>query len=318
MEHERIPFHSFACQLFFVHSGCYYAILFFSPEHSSPYQKRKTGMDILTIIATLLILIILIVLIALSIRIVRQWERIVVLFLGKFAGIRGPGLVIIIPFLNTIPYIIDIRVITTSFNAEQTLTKDTVPVNVDAVLFWQVLDVTKAALEVQNYKDSVLLAAQTALRDVIGKTMLADMLAGREIIDSELQKIIQHRIDGWGINVLSVEIRDVVIPVDLQNAMSMQAQAERERQARVILGDSERQIARSFEDAAKTYAGNPTALHLRGMNMLYEGLKTNNSVLILVPSSILNTMGLGDTTGVIALAQNLKRQTEESKDKTID
>jgi len=275
-------------------------------------------MDILTIIATLLILIILIVLIALSIRIVRQWERIVVLFLGKFAGIRGPGLVIIIPFLNTIPYIIDIRVITTSFNAEQTLTKDTVPVNVDAVLFWQVLDVTKAALEVQNYKDSVLLAAQTALRDVIGKTMLADMLAGREIIDSELQKIIQHRIDGWGINVLSVEIRDVVIPVDLQNAMSMQAQAERERQARVILGDSERQIARSFEDAAKTYAGNPTALHLRGMNMLYEGLKTNNSVLILVPSSILNTMGLGDTTGVIALAQNLKRQTEESKDKTID
>ncbi|MGA2913800.1 MAG: slipin family protein [Methanoregula sp.] len=275
-------------------------------------------MDILTIIATLLILIILIVLIALSIRIVRQWERIVVLFLGKFVGTRGPGLVIIIPFLNTIPYIIDIRVITTSFNAEQTLTKDTVPVNVDAVLFWQVLDVTKAALEVQNYKDSVLLAAQTALRDVIGKTMLADMLAGREIIDSELQKIIQHRIDGWGINVLSVEIRDVVIPVDLQNAMSMQAQAERERQARVILGDSERQIARSFEDAAKTYAGNPTALHLRGMNMLYEGLKTNNSVLILVPSSILNTMGLGDTTGVIALAQNLKRQTEESKDKTID
>ena len=275
-------------------------------------------MDILTIIATLLILIILIVLIALSIRIVRQWERIVVLFLGKFAGIRGPGLVIIIPFLNTIPYIIDIRVITTSFNAEQTLTKDTVPVNVDAVLFWQVLDVTKAALEVQNYKDSVLLAAQTALRDVIGKTMLADMLAGREIIDSELQKIIQHRIDGWGINVLSVEIRDVVIPVDLQNAMSMQAQAERERQARVILGDSERQIARSFEDAAKTYSGNPTALHLRGMNMLYEGLKTNNSVLILVPSSILNTMGLGDTTGVIALAQNLKRQKEESKDKTIE
>jgi regulator of protease activity HflC (stomatin/prohibitin superfamily) len=275
-------------------------------------------MDILTIIAILLILVILIVLIALSIRIVRQWERVVVLFLGKFVGIRGPGLVLIIPFLNTIPYIIDTRVITTSFNAEQTLTKDTVPVNVDAVLFWQVLDVTKAALEVQNYKDSVLLAAQTALRDVIGKTMLADMLAGREIIDSELQKIIQNRIDGWGISVLSVEIRDVVIPVDLQNAMSMQAQAERERQARVILGDSERQIARSFEDAAKTYAGNPTALHLRGMNMLYEGLKTNNSVLILVPSSVLNTMGLGDTTGIIALAQNLKKQKEESKDKPTE
>ena len=270
-------------------------------------------MDFLTIIAIIIILIILIALIALSIRIVKQWERVVVLYLGKFVGIRGPGLVIIIPLLNTIPYIIDTRVLTTSFNAEQTLTKDTVPVNVDAVLFWQVFDVQKAALEVQEYKVSVLLAAQTALRDVIGKTMLADMLAGREIIDSELQKTIQRRIDGWGTNVLSVEIRDVEIPANLQNAMSMQAQAERERQARVILGDSERQIAKSFEDASKTYAGNPTALHLRGMNMLYEGLKTNNSVLILVPSSVLNTMGLGDTTGVIALAQNLKKQKEESQ-----
>jgi regulator of protease activity HflC (stomatin/prohibitin superfamily) len=270
-------------------------------------------MDLLTAIILVLVLIILVVLIALSVRIVKQWERVVVLYLGKFVGIRGPGLVVIIPFLNTIPYVIDTRVITTSFNAEQTLTKDTVPVNVDAVLFWQVFDVQKAALEVQMYKDSVLLSAQTALRDVIGKTMLADMLAGREIIDNELQKTIQRRIDGWGINVLSVEIRDVEIPVNLQNAMSMQAQAERERQARVILGDSERQIAKSFEDAAKTYAGNPTALHLRGMNMLYEGLKTNNSVLILVPSSVLSTMGLGDTTGIIALAQNLKKEKEENK-----
>jgi regulator of protease activity HflC (stomatin/prohibitin superfamily) len=272
-------------------------------------------MDFLTVVALFVILIVVVVLIALSIRIVKQWERVVVLYLGKFVGIRGPGLVVIIPFLNTIPYIIDTRVITTSFNAEQTLTKDTVPVDVDAVLFWQVFDVQKAALEVQAYKDSVLLAAQTALRDVIGKTMLADMLAGREMIDTELQKTIQRRIDGWGINVLSVEIRDVEIPVNLQNAMSMQAQAERERQARVILGDSERQIAKSFEDAARTYAGNPTALHLRGMNMLYEGLKTNNSVLILVPSSVLNTMGLGDTTGVIALAQNLKKQKEEMEKK---
>jgi regulator of protease activity HflC (stomatin/prohibitin superfamily) len=270
-------------------------------------------MDFLTIFAIVLILMVIIMLLALSIRIVKQWERVVVLFLGRFVGIRGPGLVIIIPLLNTIPYIIDTRVITTSFNAEQTLTKDTVPVDVDAVLFWQVFDVQKAALEVQAYQESVLLAAQTALRDVIGKTMLADMLAGREIIDNELQKTIQRRIDGWGINVLSVEIRDVEIPVNLQNAMSMQAQAERERQARVILGDSERQIAKSFEDASKTYADNPTALHLRGMNMLYEGLKTNNSVLILVPSSVLNTMGLGDTTGIIALAENLKQQKEQSK-----
>ncbi len=270
-------------------------------------------MDPQTIVALIISLIILLVLLAMSIKIVNQWERVVVLYLGRFVEIRGPGLVIIIPFLNTIPFIIDTRVITTSFNAEETLTKDTVPVNVDAVLFWQVFDTQKAALEVQNYKDSVLLAAQTALRDVIGKTMLADMLAGREMIDAELQKTIQRRIDGWGINVLSVEIRDVVIPVNLQNAMSMQAQAERERQARVILGDSERQIAKSFEDAAKTYAGNPTALHLRGMNMLYEGLKTNNSVLILVPSSVLNTMGLGDTSGIIALAQNMKKAKEESK-----
>jgi regulator of protease activity HflC (stomatin/prohibitin superfamily) len=268
-------------------------------------------MDSITIGILLAILLIVLVLLALSIRIVKQWERIVVLFLGKFVGIRGPGLIILIPVLNTVPYIIDLRVITTSFNAEQTLTKDTVPVNVDAVLFWQVFDVEKAALQVRNYQESVLLASQTALRDVIGKTVLADMLAGRETIDHELQKTIQSRIDGWGINVLSVEIRDVVIPLELQNAMSMQAQAERERQARVILGDSERQIAKSFEDAAKTYEGNPTALHLRGMNMLYEGLKTNNSVLILVPSSVLNTMGLGDTTGLVALSQTLRAEREK-------
>jgi len=269
-------------------------------------------MDIFGILLTLVILVIIVVIIAKSIRIVNQWERIIVLFLGKFTGVRGPGLVILIPFLNTVPYIIDLRVITTSFNAEQTLTKDTVPVNVDAVLFWQVFDVQKAALQVKEYNQSVLLAAQTALRDVIGKTVLADMLAGREIIDHELQKTIQSRIEGWGITILSVEIRDVVIPIQLQDAMSMQAQAERERQARVILGDSERQIAKSFEEAAATYRDNPTALHLRGMNMLYEGLKTNNSVLILVPSSVLNTMGLGETTGLVALSQTLKKEREEA------
>ena len=272
-------------------------------------------MDALTTFGIILVIIIILILLALSIRIVKQWERIVVLFLGKFTGIRGPGLVLIVPLLNTIPYIIDLRVITSPFNAEQTLTKDTVPVNVDAVLFWQVNDVKKAALEVRDYRESVLLASQTAFRDVIGKTMLADMLAGREMIDAVLQRIIQHRIDSWGITVLSVEIRDVVIPTGLENAMSMQAQAERERQARVILGDSERQIAKSFEDAAVTYQNNPTALHLRGMNMLYEGLKTNNSVLILVPSSALNTMNLGDTTGIIALSQNLQKAKEQAGSK---
>ncbi len=271
-------------------------------------------MDLQTTLIIIIVLVIILVIAALSIKIVKQWERIVILFLGKFVGIRGPGLVLIIPFLNTIPYIIDIRVLTTSFNAEQTLTKDTVPVNVDAVLFWQVIDVTKAALEVKDYNLAVLLAAQTALRDVIGKTFLADMLAGRETIDVELQKIIQNRINNWGINVLSVEIRDVVIPVELENAMSMQAQAERERQARVILGDSERQIAVKFEEAARTYKDNPTALHLRGMNMLYEGLKTMNSVLMLVPSSALNSMNLGDMTGLIALGQNLKKEQEAKKE----
>jgi regulator of protease activity HflC (stomatin/prohibitin superfamily) len=263
--------------------------------------------DIVTTAIILVVLVIVLVLVALSIRIVKQWERIVVLYLGRFVGIRGPGLIFIIPFLNTVPYKIDLRVISTSFTAEQTLTKDTVPVNVDAVLFWQVTDVEKAALQVEDYRGAVLLAAQTALRDVIGRTVLADMLAGREIIDQELQKTIQSRIDGWGINVLSVEIRDVVIPAQLQDAMSMQAQADRERQARVILGDSERQIARSFEEAARVYADNPTALHLRGMNMLYEGLKSNNAVMVLVPAPVLSSMGLGDTTGLVALSQTLGR-----------
>lgn len=272
--------------------------------------------DLTTIVIVLVILVIILVLVALSIKIVKQWERIVVLYLGRFVGIRGPGLIVIIPFLNTVPYKIDLRVISTSFTAEQTLTKDTVPVNVDAVLFWQVIDVEKAALQVEDYQGAVLLASQTALRDVIGKTVLAEMLAGREIIDQELQRTIQSRIDGWGINVLAVEIRDVVIPTALQDAMSMQAQADRERQARVILGDSERQIARSFEEAAKVYTDNPTALHLRGMNMLYEGLRANNAVLVLVPTPALNTMGLGDVTGIVALSQTMRKAKDESAEGT--
>lgn len=272
--------------------------------------------DLTTIVIVLVILVIILVFVALSIKIVKQWERIVVLYLGRFVGIRGPGLIVIIPFLNTVPYKIDLRVISTSFTAEQTLTKDTVPVNVDAVLFWQVIDVEKAALQVEDYQGAVLLASQTALRDVIGKTVLAEMLAGREIIDQELQRTIQSRIDGWGINVLAVEIRDVVIPTALQDAMSMQAQADRERQARVILGDSERQIARSFEEAAKVYTDNPTALHLRGMNMLYEGLRANNAVLVLVPTPALNTMGLGDVTGIVALSQTMRKAKDESAEGT--
>ncbi|MGB7788239.1 slipin family protein [Methanoregula sp.] len=262
----------------------------------------------------LIVAVILLVILAMAIRIVNQWERAVVLFLGKFVGIKGPGLIFIIPFLNNIPYIIDLRVITTSFKAEQTLTKDTVPVNVDAVLFWQVIDVEKAALEVKDYKDSISLASQTALRDVIGKTILADMLTGREAIDAELQRLIGGRVSGWGIRILSVEIRDVVIPGALQDAMSMQAQAERERQARVILGDSERQIAEKFEQAAKSYENNPTALHLRAMNMLYEGLKRGQSTIVIVPSTALNTMNLGDITGTIALAKTIEKEKKKQPD----
>jgi len=266
-----------------------------------------------------IILIIVIILLAMAIKIANQWERAVVLFLGRFVGIKGPGLFFIVPFLSRVAYWIDLRVITTSFNAEQTLTKDTVPVNVDAVLFWQVVDVSKAALEVKDYRDSISLASQTALRDVIGKTILSDMLTGREAIDVELQKLIGSRVSGWGIKILSVEIRDVVIPGALQDAMSMQAQAERERQARVILGDSERQIAEKFEQAAKSYENNPTALHLRAMNMLYEGLKTGQATIVLVPASALDTMTLGETTGTIAFARTIpsrKKSPDYQQEKT--
>ena len=264
-------------------------------------------MDSFTLMAAGLILIVVIVLLTMAIKIANQWERAVVLFLGRFVGIKGPGIFLIVPFLSRVAYWIDLRVITTASNAEQTLTKDTVPVNVDAVLFWQVVDVEKAALEVKDYRDSISLASQTALRDVIGKTILSDMLTGREAIDAELQRLIGNRVNGWGIKILSVEIRDVIIPGPLQDAMSMQAQAERERQARVILGDSERQIAEKFELAAKSYENNPTALHLRAMNMLYEGLKGGQSTIVIVPSSALETMSLGDTTGMVALAKTVAK-----------
>jgi len=239
-----------------------------------------------------------------SIKIADPWDKAVVLRLGHFQSLRGPGLFFIIPVLDTIPYWIDTRVITTSFKAEKTLTKDTVPVDVDAVLFWKVLDPQKAALEVADYISAISWASQTALRDVIGKTMLSDMLEGRDKISSVLQKIIDERTEPWGINVNSVEVKDVLIPAALENAMSMQAQAERERQARVILGDSERQVAEKFGEAALTYANNPVALHLRAMNMLYEGLK-QNSTIVIVPSSAVDTMQLGGLAGLTALTMGI-------------
>jgi regulator of protease activity HflC (stomatin/prohibitin superfamily) len=246
------------------------------------------------------------VLISWSTKVATQWNRAVVLRLGRFQSLRGPGIFFIIPVLDNIPYWIDIRVISTSFKAEKTLTKDTVPVDVDAVLFWKVVDPKKAALDVADYNSAISWASQTALRDVIGKTMLADMLEGRDKISALLQVIIDERTEPWGINVISVEVKDVLIPQGLEAAMSMQAQAERERQARVILGDSERQIANMFDDASKTYADNPTAFHLRAMNMLYEGLKTNATIVV-VPSTAVETMGLGGLAGTVALADVVKK-----------
>jgi len=239
-----------------------------------------------------------------AIQVADQWDRVVILRLGVFHSLKGPGLFFLIPVIDTIPYWIDTRVITTGFKAEKTLTKDTVPVDVDAVLFWKVVDPKQAALAVSDYQSAISWASQTALRDVIGKTMLSDMLEGRDKISDLLQTIIDQRTEPWGIKVISVEVKDVLIPSGLENAMSMQAQAERERQARVILGDAERQIAEKFAEAGKSYEGNPIAFHLRAMNMLYEGLK-ENSTIVIVPSTAVESMQLGGLAGMTALSKGL-------------
>jgi regulator of protease activity HflC (stomatin/prohibitin superfamily) len=238
-----------------------------------------------------------------ALKVADQWEKGVMLRLGRFTGLRGPGLFWIFPVVDRVSSWIDHRVTVTSFSAEKTLTKDTVPVDVDAVLFWLVWDAEKASLEVENYRVAIAWAAQTALREVIGQMNLADILVGRGRMDRDLQKIIDERTTPWGVTVQSVEIRDVVIPQDLEDAMSRQAQAERERQARVILGESEKQIAQSFADASLAYHDNPTALHLRAMNMLFEGLKEKGA-LVIVPSSAVDTMNLGGLAGLTALATN--------------
>jgi len=255
------------------------------------------------------------VILMLSPRIAQQWERAVVLRLGRFIGLRGPGLFWVVPLIDRVTVWIDQRTITTSFEAEQTLTSDTVPVNVDAVLFWMVHDAQKAALEVQDYAGAVSWAAQTALRDIIGRTTLTELLRGRERIEAELQTLIDQRSNPWGVTVSSVEMRDVVIPGALQDAMSREAQAAREKAARVILGQAEMEIAHSFEEAAKSYQNNPTALHLRAMNMLYEGLKEKGA-LMLIPSSAVESMGMGGMLGAAALNQErlVSDQKEPRKD----
>jgi regulator of protease activity HflC (stomatin/prohibitin superfamily) len=245
--------------------------------------------------------VILLVVIVLGLQMAYPWESAVVLRAGKFCKLAGPGLFFILPVVDSVAVWIDQRVQTSTFTAEETLTKDTVPVDVDAVLFWVVWDAKKAALEVASYQQAIQWAAQTALRDIIGTTSLADLLSSRQFVDEALQKAIDARSTPWGITVNSVEIRDIKIPDNLQDAMSRQAQAQRESQARVILGDAEKLIAQSFVDAAKQYEGNPMALHLRAMNMLYEGLKEKGAMIV-VPSTAVETMGLGTIGGLAALS----------------
>ncbi|MBI4615333.1 MAG: slipin family protein [Planctomycetes bacterium] len=239
---------------------------------------------------------------ALSPRIALQWEKAVVLRLGRYAGAKGPGVFWVVPLVDRVVMWIDSRVRTTGFAAEKTLTADTVPVNVDAVLFWAVKDPERAALQVENYCEAVAWAAQTALRDIIGKTNLANMLVGRESIDVDIQKLIDARTHDWGISVNSVEIRDVVIPPSLEDAMSRQAQAERERLARVILGDAEVEISQKFAKASELYRDNAVALQLRSLNLLYEGMKEKTSLMV-VPTSLVESANIGTYAGLAALGK---------------
>lgn len=252
------------------------------------------GLTIAAAIAALAIL--------LSLRVALQWDRTVVLRLGRFHSLKGPGIFFLVPFLDRVARYVDMRIRATEFSSERTLTKDTVPVNVDAICFWLVWDAQKAVLEVENYYRAIVLSAQTALRDAIGTHMLAELLSHREAVGKRLQEVLDHKTNPWGITVQSVEVRDIIIPRGLEDAMSMQAQAERERQARIILSTAETEIAAKFVEAAQPYQNNPIAVHLRGMNMLYEGLRENGS-LIIVPSSAVESMNLGAIGGLAALAQ---------------
>ncbi|HEY2470223.1 MAG TPA: slipin family protein [Terracidiphilus sp.] len=239
-----------------------------------------------------------------AIKVIRQWEKVALLRLGHYVGLRGPGIFFIIPVVETLSPFVDQRVRVTSVTAESTLSRDTVPVDVDAIIFWLVWNAEKAILEVENYLDAISLSAQTALRESIGRHELAQMITERETLGRELQRILDEKTTGWGITVQSVEVRDVRIPQGLQDAMSRQAQAERERQARIILGQAETEISNSFVQAATAYSQNPTALHLRAMNMLYEAIKERGSMVI-VPSSAVETMGLGGSLAAVAMAKQL-------------
>lgn len=254
-------------------------------------------------ISILIPLMILSFLIASSVNIANQWEKAIVLRMGKYNGLKGPGIFFIIPIIDNVHIYIDQRIRVTDFKAEQTLTKDTVPVNVDAIVYWTVWDPEKAALEVQEYEKAISYIAQTTLRDIIGKHELSEILQDRDKISEDLQKILDNNTNPWGITCQTVGIKDIVIPQILADAMSKEAQAERERRARVILGTAETEIAEKFSKASEQYINNPVALHLRGMNMLFEGLKEKGSMVI-VPSSALDSMNLGAMGGLISLAKS--------------
>ncbi len=245
-----------------------------------------------------------------GIKIANQWERAVVLRLGKFHRLCGPGFFFIIPIIDTVAHSVDMRIRSTDFSSESTLTKDTVPVNVDAICFWMVWDAKKSILEVEDFYQAIILSAQTALRDIIGTHQLSELLTHRESLGKKLQEILDEKTNPWGITVQSVEIRDIILPKDLENAMSKEAQAERERHARIILGTAETEIAEKFAQAAQQYQSNPIAMHLRGMNMLFEGLKEKGSMVI-VPSSALDTMNLGAISGLAALKQAQSKDSQE-------
>jgi regulator of protease activity HflC (stomatin/prohibitin superfamily) len=250
------------------------------------------------------VLVIALVIILASLRLCNEWQRKVVLRLGRFTGVRGPGVFLLVPFVERTPFTIDMRVTLSNFQAEQTLTSDGASVSVDALLYWRVVDAGKASIQVTSYGDAVLGAAQGALRDIIGRNDLGTLLSQRRELDDQLTSILDEQTEPWGIKVQSVQMRDIKVPDALQDALSRLAQAERERQARIVLGQSEQAVAQLFSEAATTYESNPTALHLRGMNMLYETMRSGLATVIVVPSSAVESMNLGALGGLVAGAQS--------------
>lgn len=264
------------------------------------------AVSLLTVVLVALVVFVIFVIIP-SLRICSEWERKVVLRLGRFAGVRGPGVFLLLPYIERTPFTIDMRTITSNFTAEQTLTKDNVPVSVDTVIFWRVVEPARAVLEINNYTSAVQGAAQTALRDILGRSDLSQVLSHRAELDAAMTETLDSQTEPWGIKIESVRMRDIKIPSELQDAMSRVAQAERERQARVVLGESEVMVAQRFADAGRLYEENPMALHLRGMNMLYEVMKAGGSSTVIVPSSAVESMSLGGLSGITAIAKEAEQ-----------